>query len=136
MADGISFTFTFVGDGALDTTLESVVLLESAVLTAWKEKSSSPTKLLTCLQDDWLVEVKRASESDKNSLHQSFHVAGNTSIRDLEDSKGGESWLGDVLDAQNVLVYRLQALRKAKRSGRFQVGWQRLPIRDARRQET
>ncbi len=36
-------------DGARDVILDSAIL-ESIVLTAWNEKSNSPTKPLTCLR--------------------------------------------------------------------------------------
>src|SRR4051812_43802924 len=49
VAPGMSLKSTW--DPAREVTREFMreVAIDSAVLTAWKEKSNSPTKLLTCL---------------------------------------------------------------------------------------
>lgn len=99
-----SSLFRSVGalDGERDTSAVDRLLWR--VLRAWKEKSSSPTSVRTSLLN--LLDGHSVRKAF-NVLHESIHVTDNAAGRNLKDCKRSEAGLGDMSNAQDVLVQLL-----------------------------
>jgi hypothetical protein len=86
-------------------------------LSAWKEKSISPTRVLTCLSSCQHGISRRNKQNSQNLLDQLLNVCGNAASTDLQHGKSAVLGLNNMPYTENVLVDRLDSSHKSIRLG-------------------
>lgn len=105
-------------------------------LRAWKEKSISPTRVLTCLRSALASggASKRQKRNQQNPPNKLLNIRRNTPATNLNDSKSAILGLHNMPDTQDTLIDGFQPARERERLRELQVGRQGLAVAQAGRE--